>query len=150
MLFIIVDKKLESFIKKNLARSYHPADNKVDYNKIYYCIYVRKLTHFQHCIFGKGEWIRDYNRNKEVRVLSEINIKAFADINTRIPIINESDGWYNWYYGLTVGKLYKVAVSRECMESCLSNCLSEVIVKKDEMYYFDNTSDMMFLGQKKG
>lgn len=82
-----------------------------------------------------------------MRKLSEINIKAFADINTRIPIINESDGWFNWYYGLTVGKLYKVAVSHECMGSCLSNCLSEVIVKKDQMYYFDNTSDPMFLGQ---
>lgn len=147
--FYVVDKNLDDFVKRGLTDSYKPRDYKVNYNTTFYCLYVRKITHFQDCIFGKGKWVREYNRNKEVRTLHEINIKKFTELNPDIPVINESAEWYHWYYGLIVGKLYKVAVSHECMKVCLNYCLDEVIIRKDEMYYFDNTPDMMFWGHKK-
>lgn len=146
--FYAVDKGANDFIKEGLIDSYKSRDYKKSNNKIFYCLYVRKINYFESCILGKGKWVKEYNRNKEVRILHEIDIKPFIQLNPDIPVISESNAWYQWYYGLTIGKLYKVAVSRECMEECLSNCLDEVIIRKDEMYYFDNTSDIMFWGHK--
>ncbi len=147
--FYVINKRWEDFIKKGMAEFYKPGDYKVNYSSIFYCLYVRKTSSFQRCILGKGRWVKEYNRNKEVRILHEIDIKTFTELNPDIPVINESAQWYHWYYGLTVGKLYKVAVSRECMKVCLRNCLEEVVIRKDGMFYFDNTSDMMYWGVKK-
>ena len=146
--FYRVNKTCENELKKILL-----ALIKVEYNPVitkdtYYCLYIRKLDFRNSCVFGKGMWIRDFNRNKEIRVLPPINIENFIKYCPKISIINTEKEWRYWYMGLTVGTIYKVIVSEKCMRHCLGNCLKETIVKKDELYDFDEQTDMMFLGTK--
>lgn len=148
--FYVLDNNLDEFFKKELAGSYKPGNNKVNYDSTYHCLYIRKISHFEDCIFGKGVWVRDHNKNKEVRTLAKLDMKVFTKSDPAIPIINEHDEWRNWYHGLTIGKIYKAAVSIDCMKVCLKDCLNEVIIRKDKnIYYFDDTSDMMYWGAKK-
>lgn len=123
--------------------------NMIDDKRKYYLLYVRKLGLFQDCIAGKGMWIRNYNRNKEIRKLREVNARTILEIEPNIEIINDKDEWHYWYYGLTIGKLYKVIVSEACMRDCLKACLDEAIVAKNQLMVYDGITDIMFWGTRR-
>ena len=146
--FYETDEKLEDVRKKNCAK-YKVEFTPVDYQKEYYCIYIRKIDLMHDCIFGKGMWVKDYGRDKEVRVLHSIMIEKFMEHQPRVKVINTKEQWMYWYNSLIIGKLYQVVVSEECMRRCLSTCMQETVIRKDELFRFDGVGDMMFLGNKK-
>lgn len=146
--FYVINKDEEEWLKKELSCSYRCSDGKVIDDNIYYLLYVRKVGMFRDCVFSKGKWVRDFNRNKEVRRLHEIKIKEFLLYHPKIPILNKKEEWYYWYFNLIVGKVYKVIVSRECMSQCLSGCLKEVVISKDGMFCWEGVSDMMYWGTR--
>lgn len=76
---------------------------------------------------GKGIWVREYNRNKEVRKLLSFSRENIIEHFSSVPIC---------------------VTSEECMKSCLSECLKETIVRKDELYWLDGFTDIMFWGCK--
>lgn len=146
--FYVVNKKWEDWLKSKFLELNKTELEQVVGEDEYYCIYIRKTGRFQDCVFGKGMWIRNFNRNKEVRKLQKYNIKKCIELEPDIPIINKSEEWRYWYIGLTIGKIYKVLVSKKCMEECLSSCLKEVVIRRDEMFWWDDTPDIMYWGCK--
>lgn len=142
------DEKLEDVYKEIWAKceeEFTPAD----YQKEYYCIYIRKTDLMHDCVFGKGMWVKDCGRDKEVRVLQPIMTEKFMEYQPRVKVINTKEQWMYWYGNLTIGKLYQVVVSEECMRRCLSTCMQETVVRENELFQFDGVGDMMFWGTKK-
>lgn len=148
--FYELDKRCDDWAKDILANSGCKPQNVLLTNSRYYCLYVRKTNLCRDCIAGKGLWIRDYNRNKEVRRLRQVNAKAVVARTPDITIINDENEWTYWYFKLCVGKIYKVLVSEECMKTRLRECLEERVIDKNELMRFDGTTDIMFWGTNKG
>ncbi len=140
---------MEEYIRDIYAGKFNVKSRVVKDGYTYYYLYVWRVAYFEERVFGKGLWIRNYGKNKEIRVLREIDINGFLNVNTKVPVINEGEEWKNWYHALTVGKINKIVISRKCMEECLRDCLEEHIVYRDEMFYFDGTTDLISLGTKK-
>lgn len=138
----------EIFIKKYYMEANTNRVNKIIGGRIYYCIYIKKTELLKDSVWGRGVWVKNYNKNKEVRVLREINVEYFLANSNNVPIINEGKEWFPWYGSLTIGKVHKVIVSHECMEESLRNCLDEVIVKRENLFYWEGSPDMMLLGLK--
>lgn len=146
--FFIVEKRLLDVLRKNKKRLMVVRNRQDIMDTRYYCLYIRKTNFFQDCVLGKGIWVREYNRNKEVRKLLSFSRENIIEHFSSVPICVTSEEWEAWYMGTTVGKLYKIIVSEECMKSCLSECLKETIVRKDELYWLDGFTDIMFWGCK--
>ena len=148
--FYEIDKRHDDWIKEQMANHGCKPKNVLLNNSKYYCLYVRKTNIYRDCVVGKGLWIRDYNRTKEVRRLRQVNAKAVVERTPYITIINDENEWTYWYFKLCVGKIYKVLVSEACMKTCLRECLEERVVDKNELMRFDGTTDIMFWGTSKG
>ncbi len=146
--FYKTDKLFDDWIKDEFSKRGSEPKNLLVDNSIYYCIYVRKVELFRDCVAGKGLWIREYNRNKEVRILRQVDAKRVIERCSDIPIINNGKEWDYWYFKLCIGRLYKVLVSESCMKERLSECLKEKVVKKDELMRYDGMTDIMFWGEK--
>ncbi len=144
--FYVVEQRKEEYIKEILQKIGRIPANDIYPKSKYYLLYIRKIDMFKDCVAGKGIWIANYNRNKEVRRLREVDVYKALELNPDIIIINNKDEWQHWYYGLNIGKMYKVIISENCMNECMKNCLKERIVRRDELMYYDGTSDIMFLG----
>ena len=146
--FYKTDKRHDNRLKEKLANLGSKPQNMLIDNSIYYCLYVRKFELFRDCIAGKGLWIREYNRNKEVRILRQVDAKRVLERCPDVPIINNGKEWDYWYFKLCIGRLYKVLVSESCMKERLRNCLQETIVKKADLMRYDGITDVMFWGGK--
>lgn len=144
--FYKIDQKEENRLRDALANYGKIPEGSIDNNSKYYYLYVRKLGIFNDCIAGKGLWIADYNKNKEIRRLREVDAEKVLLNEPDIPIINNINEWKYWYFRLCIGKLYKVVVSEMCMKKCLRTCLDDVIVKKNELMSCEGITDIMFLG----
>ncbi len=147
--FYRIDEKDENWLREALSNNGQITDGLINNNSKYYYLYVRKLGLFQDCIAGKGLWIADYNRNKEIRRIREVDAEKVLLHEPDITIINNEKEWDYWYFKLCIGKLYKVVVSEECMKKSLRACLNEVIVKKNELMRVEGITDIMFLGTKR-
>ena len=146
--FYKTDKRHDDRLKEKLANLGSKPQNMLIDNSIYYCLYVRKFELFRDCIAGKGLWIREYNRNKEVCILRQVDAKRVLERCPDVPIINNGKEWDYWYFKLCIGRLYKVLVSESCMKERLRNCLQEAIVKKADLMRYDGITDVMFWGGK--
>ena len=147
--FYRIDKREENWLKETLFNNGQIPDGLINNNSKYYYLYVRKLGMFQDCIAGKGLWIADYNRNKEIRRLREVDVEKVLLHEPNITIVNNENEWDYWYFKLCIGKLYKVVVSEACMKKRLRACLNEVIVKKSKLMRVEGITDIMFLGTKR-
>lgn len=114
----------------------------------YYFIYVYKVDFNQKCVMGKGMWLREYTQNKEVRVLRPANASFFSKKFPDAIIINSKMEWQYLYEAMTIGKMYRILISKECIQKCLPECLEKTIVRKDNLYWIDGYSDIMFWGQE--
>lgn len=146
--FYTIDVKNENLLKMALSNNGQIPDGLINNNSKYYYLFVRKLGMFQDCIAGKGLWIKDYNRNKEIRRLQKVNAEKVLLQESDITIINNEKEWDYWYFRLCIGKLYKVVVSEACMKKSLRECLDEVIVKKSDLMSGEGITDIMFWGTK--
>lgn len=147
--FYLINKNEMEVIAECFVKNGREPENIIYDNREYHLLYVRKVSLFEDCIAGKVMWIGNYNRNKERRKIRKVNAKIVKEIEPAIKIINSGEEWNYWYYGLTIGKLHKVIISEECMKNNLSTCLDEVIVTQDELFSYDGTNDIAFLGMKK-
>ncbi len=147
--FYLINKNEMEVIAECFAKNGREPENIIYDNREYYLLYVRKVSLFEDYIAGKVMWIGNYNRNKERRKIRKVNAKIVKEIEPAIKIINSGEEWNYWYYGLTIGKLHKVIISEKCMKNNLSTCLDEVIVTQDELFSYDGTNDIAFLGIKK-
>ena len=148
--FYKTDKRHDDWLNEKFADFGNKPNNMLVDDSIYYCLYVRRMGMFSDCIAGKGLWIREYNRNKEVRRLRRVDAKRVLERCPDIPIINNGKEWDYWYFKLCIGKLYKVLVSEACMKECMRDCLEERVVRKDELMKYDGITDVMFWGGKGG
>ena len=82
-----------------------------------------RTVFYQDCIAGKVMWVGDYNRNKERRILREVNVINAVKLKPEAQLINNKNEWTYWYFNLTIGKLYEAIVSELCMKDCLEDCL---------------------------
>jgi transcriptional regulator with XRE-family HTH domain len=146
--FYRIDQEDENWLREALSNKGEIPDGSINNHSKYYYLYVRKLGIFKDCISGKGLWIADYNRNKEIRRLREVDAKKVLMREPNITIINNEKEWNYWYFKLCIGKSYEVVVAEECMKECLNECLDEVIVKRSELMKVDGITDIMFLGTK--
>lgn len=147
--FYYLDFHVDDLMREQLSHYGRKPRGGVNANSKHYYLYVRKTGYFRDCILGKGLWIADYNKNKEVRKLREIDISIYLQLQPNIEIINDGEEWDYWYYRLCIGKMNKVIVSEKCMKERLINCLDEVIIDKNRLMSYDGTTDLMFLGIKK-
>ena len=86
--FYRIVQREENWLKEALLNNGQIPDGLINNKSKYYYLYVRKLGMFQDCIAGKGLWIADYNRNKEIRRLREINAEKVLLHEPNITIIN--------------------------------------------------------------
>lgn len=56
--------------------------------------------------------------------------------------------WQYLYEAMTIGKMYRILISKKCIQKCLPECLEKTIVRKDNLYWIDGYSDIMFWGQE--
>lgn len=89
-------------------------------------------------------WVGDYNRNKERRILREVNVINAVKLKPEAQLINNKNEWTYWYFNLTIGKLYEAIVS----EPCMKDCLREIIVTQDDLMKYDVFTDIAVLGGK--
>ncbi len=143
--FYKADKKFNDKVKELEMRLGKRPENLIYKENEYYYLYVRKVDLFGECIIGRVTWIANYNRNKERRKLEKVNPERVLYKEPHINIINTGDEWEYWRFSLTIGKIYKVLVSEKCMKECLSRCLKEYIVRRDELMIADGISDLIFL-----
>lgn len=147
--FYIINQEQEDFIKEALSNDGQIPNGKVNPNNEYYYLYVRKQGIFEDCIAGKGMWIADYNRNKEIRRLQKVDAKKVLKYEPDIMIINNAKEWDYWYFKLCIGKMYKAMVSEICMKERLRTCLKDVIINRKDLLIYEGISDIMFWGRKK-
>lgn len=143
--FYRTDKKFDDKVKELEMQLGKKTENLIYKENEYYYLYVWKVGLFGERIVGRVTWIANYNRNKERRKLEKINPERVLYKEPHINIINTSDEWEYWHFSLTIGKTYKVLVSEKCMKECLSRCLKEYIVRRDELMIADGISDLIFL-----
>lgn len=144
--FYVIDQRNQKKLNDVLASRETVPKNLIYDDCEYYYLYVRRLSLFKDCIAGKGFWIADYNKNKEIRRLRKVDAEKALLIEPDITIINQESEWRYWYFKLCIGKIYTVIVSETCMKVCLKTCLEDVIVKKSELMCYKRTTDIMFLG----
>lgn len=46
-------------------------------------------------------WVGDYNRNKERRILREVNVINAVKLKPEAQLINNKNEWTYWYFNLT-------------------------------------------------
>lgn len=139
------DRYLQELLLK-VGESFPDHTIKAEYQ--YYCIYIRRISNTEDVVFGKGMYVRDFGKNKEVRKISKINIEVLMQYFPDTIIINEPSEWFHWYMTRTIGKINRVAVSEKCMRKWLSGCFEEVVVKKEELLQWEGFDDMICLGKK--
>ena len=146
--FYKTDKNFDDNFNRILAESGTVPKNIIDSTDRYYLIYVRRTGFYQDCIAGKVMWVGDYNRNKERRILREVNVINAVKLKPEAQLINNKNEWTYWYFNLTIGKLYEAIVSEPCMKDCLEDCLREIIVTQDDLMKYDVFTDIAVLGGK--
>ncbi|HBF0594067.1 TPA: hypothetical protein KNN84_002027 [Clostridioides difficile] len=147
-LFIEIDLKTIKFINSIREYTLSTENSYIIENEVYYYIFLKKLDTCRDQIWGSTYWLEDYNKYKDIRKLREVNVVyLLKNTNHKITIINTESQWYRTYFGLCIGKLHEILISKSCAEKCIPDILKRHVVESRLLFNNSKISDLMLLGK---